>query len=483
MTATARTGAQIGNQTQQSLTYGLTSSVLTIVFVALVPLFVYATVPFPTSNAVPGEVVLSLLIVLLCGTRLAFVIGAGRQNLFTFSFWLFAYVFIAVPAFAQILTQKFPGTTPNVALEYNMEALVVVLVGIVAVMVGGLFVRGNAGAGLRPPTRVLSKTKITLLAVAGFVAWALYVARIGPGTFFTSRETMAAVRSTVFADPTTSTIVTATAALPLLVCIHAMTRYRRTEKAEGKHKRSFTLMLPAAVIAVLFAINIFTSSRYLFGTMAFSLLVLVGGFATRSRARWSMGALVFVLLAAFPLFSIFRRDATQTNSQLGAGAFINSGDYDSFAQINNAVNYVATDGIIWGKQLLGPLVFWVPRSVWADKPIDTGVLIAQFRGYRFDNLSSPFWAEAFLSGGWVGVVVLFVALGYVLKRADGAARGNLYTAGVAGITIAILSFYLLILLRGSLLQATSTLAVIVVSIWIVSSPARRSLPVRTRAPS
>jgi cobalamin synthase len=53
---------------------------------------------------------------------------------------------------------------------------------------------------------------------------------------------------------------------------------------------------------------------------------------------------------------------------------------------------------------------------------------------------------------------------------------SLENAGVFGITTAILSFYMLILLRGSLLQATSTLAVILVSILVVSRQGRQSQP-------
>jgi oligosaccharide repeat unit polymerase len=458
--------------TASTMASGLTATLLTIAFCGLVPLGVFATVPYPTDGAVPLEVALSLVILLISGVRLAMVIGAGRQTLFTFAFWLFAYAFIAVPAFAQVITQRFPGTTPNIQVEYTTEALGVVLLGIGVAMVGGLIGRRSRWHARpverTPPQWSLDRNRIVVLAVVGFIAWAYFVARIGPATFFSSRDEMAAVRSLAFPDPVTSTVIASVATLPLLVCVHAMARYRRAQKASTGTARDFTLMLPVALLAVLFAINVVTSSRYLFGTMAFSLLVLFGGFATRRRARISMGGLVFVLLAAFPLFAIFRRATASTTSQLGAAAFVNSGDYDSFAQIINSVNYVADEGVLWGKQLLGPFVFWVPRSVWPDKPIDTGVLLAQFRGYNFENLSAPFWSEAFLSGGWLGVIVLFLVLGYVLKRADSRMDMTLDNAGVFGITTAILSFYMLILLRGSLLQATSTLAVILVSILVVS---------------
>lgn len=467
----------------QPIGYGFTASLLTLVFAGLMPIYLMTTIPYPTDQAVVGDAVLALIILVYSGTRLAFVIGRGLPTLFAFAFWLFVYVFLAVPAFAQVLASRSPGTTPDINLEYNTESLVIILLGLVATEVGALFVSRRTGPTTpgvssrsrraSPVPREFSRARITLLALGGFAMWVFYVARIGPATFFTSRESMALMRGVVFPEPTLSTIIAASASIPLLVCVHAMARYRRAEVAAGIAKRSFTLMMPMAAFAVVFAINVFSSSRYLFGTMAFSLLVLIGAFATRARIRWTMSILTGVLLFGFPLFSIFRREATQTSSQLGAGAFVNSGDYDSFAQINNAVNYVSVEGILWGKQLLGPLVFWVPRSIWPDKPIDTGVFIAQFRGYRFENLSAPFWAEAYLSGGWAGLVILFVLLGFILKKADRTTQFDLATSGVSGVAVAILSFYLLILLRGSLLQATSMLAVMVFSIWFVS---RRGTP-------
>jgi hypothetical protein len=467
-------------KTVQSAVTGLTSTLLALTLCFVVPLFVTTTMPYTTVDAVPLEVAMALLILGISGLRLSLLIGTGRPELFSFAFWLFAYVFLAVPAFAQTLTHRYPGTTPNIHIEYHAQALVVVLLGLVAVLGGQELIgvrrrRTRTEADLPHPEAspwTLDKTRILLLALAGLAAWGYYVSRIGASTFFTNREQMSAAIQASFPDPATATIVTSAATLPLLVCVHAMTRYRRAERLAFGVAANFTLMLPAALLAVIWSINIFTSSRYLFGTMAFSLLALWGGFATRARARTTMTALLVLVLAAFPLFSIFRRATVATESELGAAAYVNSGDYDAFAQVVNSVNYVAIEGVLWGKQLLGPLVFWVPRSVWPDKPIDTGVMLAQFRGYSFNNLSAPFWSEAYLSGGWVGVIILFLALGWVLRSADMRVSGSLQNAGAFGITMAILSFYMLILLRGSLLQATSTLAVIVTSILLVTSRRR-----------
>lgn len=458
-------------ESRYDLSYALLATPLTIALIALVPIWVYETLPQinPTST---DDVVLAWIAIAISGTRLAFIIGNGRPQLFAFAFWTYGYLFLALPAFAQVLTSKFPSTTPWINTSFINEALWVVIAGFIAFQLGSWMAsarKNRSHESVRPP-RLLSKDRVTVVAIAALAVAAFYIVRVGPESLFTSREEIGAVRSNVFGDSTTTVIVSALARLPLLVCVHAMTLIRRDQRARGE-RRSFGLLLPLCLTATLLTINIFTSSRYLFGTMLFSLLVLWGAFATRARARLAMSSLIAVMLFAFPLFASFRRSTTEV-VETGAGSFIQSGDYDSFAQLVNSIHYVATEGILWGRQLLAPLVFWVPSSIWPSKPIDTGVLIAQFKGYRFEVLSSPFWAEAYLAAGWVGVIVLFVLLGILLRRIDFNVPSALATTRASAIASAILSFYTIIMLRGSLLAATSTLAVVLLSIFLVSKRAR-----------
>lgn len=47
-------------------------------------------------------------------------------------------------------------------------------------------------------------------------------------------------------------------------------------------------------------------------------------------------------------------------------------DYDQTTMAANGVTYADQNGHTYGYQMLGAATFWVPRSIWPSKPIDTG---------------------------------------------------------------------------------------------------------------
>ena len=159
------------------------------------------------------------------------------------------------------------------------------------------------------------------------------------------------------------------------------------------------------------------------------------------------------MLLIFPLADAFR---ASTEGQLKATNPIQSlltGDYDSFAQLMNGYLVGARDGIVPLKQFSGVLLFWVPRTLWTAKPVDTGGYIAEGRGYSFTNLSAPLWIEFYLNGSWLLLAVGMFALGFALHRWDTRLNAELTFHRMPGLLGCILPFYLMILLRGSLLQA------------------------------
>jgi hypothetical protein len=203
----------------------------------------------------------------------------------------------------------------------------------------------------------------------------------------------------------------------------------------------------------------------------------------------------FGFTLVFPLLDIFRRSLDGSLRVVSPLNSLLSGDYDAFFEINNAVNYVDHLGITWGNQALGVLLFWVPRSIWPTKPVDTGVLLATFRGYGFTNISAPLPAEMFINGGWPVLVVGMIAFGFALGRWDVAIERRLTSAGILPILGCVIPFYLLIVLRGSLLQSMAFLSVVLVATLFVSQrpherhvgasqpfdPARDPVPTDTQA--
>jgi hypothetical protein len=137
------------------------------------------------------------------------------------------------------------------------------------------------------------------------------------------------------------------------------------------------------------------------------------------------------------------------------------GDYDAFGQLMNTLEFIDIDGISFLKQFTGSVFFFIPRSFWNSKPVDSGVLIADFNGLAFQNLSCPWIAEAILNFGILGFFVVSIFMSLWLKRLDPKSESNYVLS-------AFVSSMLFILLRGSLLQATGKLAYGMLFIFVIS---------------
>jgi hypothetical protein len=101
-------------------------------------------------------------------------------------------------------------------------------------------------------------------------------------------------------------------------------------------------------------------------------------------------------------------------------------------------------------------------------------VLAERRGYSFSNLSAPLWAEGYINFGIIGVVVLFFVFGVLVQRLDSQGAAALRLGGALALPASILPFYVFILLRGSLLQATGSLVVMIGSMWFIRTRDRRA---------
>ncbi|WP_286217166.1 hypothetical protein [Paraoerskovia sediminicola] len=406
----------------------------------------------------------TLALVVWAGFRLSYRIASGRPELFDFVFWVFCYIFMGVAPSVQILTGGVSTTTPGVDPSLDIWIAGTVWTGVVCYEIGRWItrrrrtawasVRVDAATGLDVVPR-----RAVLLTGVGVVAAAYFVSKIGLGTLFMSRYSAADIRGAAMPDLAVRSIVSAAASYPLLIaaCVFILVG---TRSALGSRSWRYAPLLAIVLVVLLTVTNPISSARYDFGTVGFALVVAAGAMSTVRRARWSMVGVLLALLFVFPIADAFRADAVNVQRTGFFAEYAGNPDYDAFWQIGNAVAYVRDDLVQPMMQALGVVFFWVPRSIWPGKPLDTGVMLAQYRGYSFENLSAPLWAEALVNGGFVVVVIGFVALGMILALLDEkisvalVGRGQFWS--VVG---AVFPFYMVILLRGSLLQATGTLVV------------------------
>lgn len=130
--------------------------------------------------------------------------------------------------------------------------------------------------------------------------------------------------------------------------------------------------------------------------------------------------------------------------------FSRDGDFDAFAQFANGIKQADLGSFEYFEQILGPALFFVPRSLWGAKPFDTGVELARQLGLSFQNLSAPWILEAYVNARIPGVIIISILLVFMLSRFDVSSSYNLRTWLVGSVLVGVL----FIVLRGSLLQAS-----------------------------
>lgn len=435
------------------------------------PILILMAAPDDQSH---GDFVGPMVIAILAALRLSVIVGARARRLFEMVFWLYAYVFLGVAPVIQMRLGANTDTTPGVNHQFDWQTTAVVIAGCLAFLAGVVaFRRRKAGDDGMAAVQRVSRSRANLLTVVALGFFAYYASRIGFSSLFTSRLQLDLIRSMVWTDKTTATLITGVTSMGLLVSTIAQLKRRRQAALDGRPKP--VLMPLVSLASLVVCVNPISSARYAFGTVFLALIGAFGAYATVKRFRAVTIAAVFGMVYLFPIADMFRRSLDPNAKSQDPLQSMLSGDFDSFSQITNTIDYVASNGISWGNQMLGVLFFWVPRSVWPDKPIDTGTVVANWKGYGFGNLSSPLWAEFFVNGGWVLVVAGMFAFGALIGRLDRDNERVLAVTGWPSVTACILPFYLLIVLRGSLLQSMASLAVILAASAFVRVGRRETL--------
>ncbi|GAA5033993.1 hypothetical protein ACFQRL_15165 [Microbacterium fluvii] len=409
---------------------------------------------------------LTFAILIVASVRLSWLIARGRRRLFEFVFWLFCYVFFGLAPTVQLRADALSTTTAGLDPELDAPTAATAAVGIVGFAVGFWLARRAHGRTTSARFELaVSRRRLIVLTVVAVACSTYYVSRLGVGVLFSSRAEFSLVENLLWPDPTTNAMIAAISSFPILIAAHGWWSTAHTDSSRGAARVGAVMTAIAMLVT-----NPISSARYHFGVVWGSFLGPLGAYRTRLRTSLTMVGIVFGLLFVFPIADLFRRlDSVNADRSGFLGEYEGNGDYDAFGQLSNAILYDATMPFRFARQFLGILFFWLPRSIWSDKPTGSGVLLAEFREYSFTNLSAPIWAELLLSFGFIGVVIGSVLLAYLLGRLDSRFMTP-EPSPIAAIAGAVFPFYLLILLRGSLLQATGILVVLILSLLFISQP-------------
>lgn len=146
----------------------------------------------------------------------------------------------------------------------------------------------------------------------------------------------------------------------------------------------------------------------------------------KKRSRLFIMAFIFAFMILLPLLNAFRRtefsDVLLTESLVNVVTNLDTGflagDYDAYTMFTITIEDVDRNGITWGRQMLGAILFFIPRSIWKNKPVGSGHFVAGNLDWEFTNLSCPLPSEAYINFGVIGIIVLSLVLGNILGKID-----------------------------------------------------------------
>ncbi len=142
-------------------------------------------------------------------------------------------------------------------------------------------------------------------------------------------------------------------------------------------------------------------------------------------------------------------------------------DYDAWSNFLATIMYTNVYGFTCGRQILGSVLFFIPRFLWQTKPIATGETIGRFLMHNtsmwFYNLSNPIVSEGYIDFGIIGVIIYAIILAIVSRIIKNMISTDSYIAFV-GIFISVQMF---LFLRGDMLSSISFLVASIIGIYYI----------------
>ncbi|MFF8970190.1 hypothetical protein [Streptomyces sp. NPDC014995] len=440
----------------------------------------------PDGVRMSAALALQGVVVAHTGGALARVLTAPTVRLVAFGFWVFAYIWLGIAPLAMLAADAYPW--PFRASEATaFEAVAVVELGLLAYSAGTALAarrrqtRETAGPP-GPMERLLSRRVAPwrLLALCGLaLAFAVLLISSQPGrlhAYFTSRQAITEAGAMANAqDAFLQVLLTWSLSVPAFWALLGLLHVPRVAGADRWLRGLRWLLLPVLLVLNAVVNNPISKPRFWVGTVLLTLLFTVPRLSRPRPFRAAAAALIAGLLLVFPYSDYFRYSDREDVAVVSlTDQFTTNGDYDAFQQIQTGIDYARDNGFS-PQDALGPPLFMVPRSMWPEKPEDTGIALARYAGYDFLNLSAPLWIESYLWAGPFAVVVVFCLLGAVSRRVDDVRHLLRDRPGtVAALLVPAFAFYQMVFLRGSLLGIAGPLTLLVTIPLLISTRTARA---------
>lgn len=232
--------------------------------------------------------------------------------------------------------------------------------------------------------------------------------------------------------------------------------------------RIVLLLLLAVVVLVAFPTGV---ARYLVGFVYIPILLICFPWL-RTGIRFPI-ALLVALVVIFPVLNEFRYFRSFDALSFSMGwRFLEEAHFDSY---QNFARAVGTSFVTFGRQLLGVLLFFVPRSVWPSKPVGSGFELSLREEYYFNNISMPLHGEGFVNLGVLGAMLFASSAAIAFGVLDRRFSRQIGLRRIRSYNVAIYCFLcgaLMFVLRGDMLSSVAYIASGLASAWVVKKAVR-----------
>ena len=208
------------------------------------------------------------------------------------------------------------------------------------------------------------------------------------------------------------------------------------------------------VLPILFVLMIISSpptGMARFSAAAMYIPVLLVMFPFLKKGNNLIVLIIVGLLVVFPFLDNFRHMSSgkEIEIQLNFDQFCQL-HFDSYSMF---MRVLKENVVTFGKQLLGVIFFFVPRSIWPDKPTGSGHFIMTSMKSDFTNVSMPYFGEGYINFGFLGVIVFVILISYVMAKLDSHYWNVVTLKSIDQIRYFILLGLLIFILRGDLMSS------------------------------
>ncbi|QGQ94373.1 hypothetical protein EHS13_05355 [Paenibacillus psychroresistens] len=184
-----------------------------------------------------------------------------------------------------------------------------------------------------------------------------------------------------------------------------------------------------------------------------SIMIIYYFYHTKISSLKFLTYILFGLFVIFPFLNFFRYGLTSIQlPSLNELMFsqLTELHFDAYSNIIATFKYCEVYGFSFGYQMLGVLLFFVPRDIWPSKPLSSGEVVGNYlstmRSYEFTNISNPIISEFYINFGIIGVVIGGLLIVYMINKLEIKMVAERYS-------YALFSGYLFIIYRGDLMSA------------------------------